>query len=265
MAEPVALTCTERSTGDPVVLLHAFPLSSAMWGASAALLADRWRVLTPDLRGFGASPLPPDDEPSLDAMADDVVALLDRSGLQRPVVGGVSMGGYVVLALLRRHPERVGAALLVDTKAAADAPEARARRLATAEALERSGTAEPLLASVDGLLGATTRMRRPEVVAQVRSWVSDAPPAAAAWAQRAMAARLDAAPTLAATDVPVAVLVGEEDELTPHEQALATAAATEDRETIVWVIPEAGHLAVVEQPERAASVIADALRHLARR
>src|SRR6188472_3300202 len=92
----VQLYTRDVGGGTPLVLLHAFPLSSAMWLAQREGLAARFRVLTPDLRGFGGSPLGT-DEPSIDTMADDVAALLDAKGLDRVVLGGLSMGGYVTM------------------------------------------------------------------------------------------------------------------------------------------------------------------------
>ena len=95
---PVELYHRDSGSGVPLVLLHAFPLSSAMWLAQREALADEFRIITPDLRGFGGSPLG-DDEPSLDAVADDVAAMLDGLGLDRVVLGGLSMGGYAETVL----------------------------------------------------------------------------------------------------------------------------------------------------------------------
>jgi len=259
----VDLAHTANGAGEPVVLLHAFPLSSAMWHLPQTLLSDRWRVITPDLRGFGRSP-PGDDEPSLDLMADDLAGLLDRLDLDRVVLGGLSMGGYVSMAMLRRHPQRVRALLLMDTKASADLPGAAANRERIATELEDSGSTGVLHSTIDGLLGETTRRHSPATVGQVRAWIDAVDPSAAAWAQRAMAARPDSRPTLASNHVPAAVIVGEEDTLTPHEDALAMAAALREGGTsaVVYIVPEAGHLSVVEQPERACGAIRDALGHL---
>jgi len=134
----VDLAYAEHGEGRPVVLLHAFPLSRVVFDDQARGLADRARVVLPDLRGFGESPTG-DDEPSLDRMADDVAALLDRLGLERVVLGGLSMGGYVVMAFLRRHPERVSGVVLMDTKSGADPAAARENRLQVAEAVLEQG------------------------------------------------------------------------------------------------------------------------------
>ncbi|UBU15160.1 alpha/beta fold hydrolase [Nonomuraea gerenzanensis] len=228
------------------MLLHAFPLSSAMWLAQREGLAKVCRVITPDLRGFGGSRLG-EDEPSLDLMADDVARLLDEEGIDRAVVGGLSMGGYVTMAFCRRHPDRVLGVILADTKATADPPEARANRERIAQAA-LSGGSEVLVTEVlPALIGRTTRERRAMVFGRVKGLVQSAPPGAVAWAQRAMAARPDSFDTLSALKVPLLIIVGEEDELSPPADADAMAQCVPEGK--VEIIPRAGHLSAVEQPE----------------
>src|SRR5207248_2520981 len=149
------------------------------------------RVVTPDLRGFGGSELG-DDEPSLDAAADDVAALLDRLELDGVVLGGLSMGGYVVMAFLRRHGERVAGIVLADTKAGAEPAEGRATRERIAAAVLADPASTVLVDEVlPTLVGASTLADRPLIYGRIRALVQSAPPAAVAWAQRAMAARPD--------------------------------------------------------------------------
>ena len=154
-----------RDTGQglPVVLLHAFPVSSAMWLSQREALAPAYRVITPDQRGFGGSPLGADD-PDLGLAADDVVALLDAKNIDSAVIGGLSMGGYVAMALLRRHPQRVRALVLADTKAGADPEPARANRHRIAAAVEADERSSLLLEEVlPTLVGPTTVATRPMV------------------------------------------------------------------------------------------------------
>ncbi|MFI6604558.1 alpha/beta fold hydrolase [Nonomuraea sp. NPDC050536] len=233
-------------TGLPVVLLHAFPVSSAMWLAQREGLAPACRVVTPDLRGFGGSRLGA-DEPSIDLMADDVAALLDEEGIDRAVVGGLSMGGYVTMAFCRRHPDRVMGVILADTKASADPPPAQENRERIARAVLEDGSEVLVRDVLPALIGRTTRERRAMVFGRVRGLVQSAPPQAAAWAQRAMARRPASFDTLAGLKVPVLVVVGEEDELAPIADAEAMAKAVPDGR--LEVIPKAGHLSAVEQPE----------------
>lgn len=253
----VDLAVRESGSGPALVLLHAFPLHAGLFDAVRAALPDR-RLVTPDLRGFGASPRG-EDAPDLAAMADDVAAVLDRLGLDRVLVGGVSMGGYVTMELLRRHPDRVQGALLVDTKASADTDAAREGRLAAADAVLAQGPGV-LAAMLPALLGDTTRRSRPDVVATVSGWLADADPQAVAWAQRAMAGRPASFETLAAARVPLAVVVGEEDTLSPPAEAQAMARVRPG--TPVLVVPGCGHLAVLEAPDAAAEALRAALTHL---
>ena len=243
----VELHVAESGAGPAVVLLHAFPLHSEMWSAQrAALASDGFRVLTPDLRGFGRSPLG-GDEPSLELMAQDVAAVLDSLGLDDVVLGGLSMGGYLAMAFLRADRARVRGLVLADTKAGADPPPAREKRLRIADRLDREGTPDALVDEVlPALYGSTTAGERPEVVAQVESWVRRANPAAAAWAQRAMAARPDSIGTLRAVRVPSLVLLGAEDELATRSDAEAMLDALPTAR--LEVIGRAGHLAAVEAP-----------------
>ncbi|WP_344976028.1 alpha/beta fold hydrolase [Streptosporangium fragile] len=237
-----------RSAGEglPVVLLHAFPLSSAMWLAQREGLAAVCKVITPDLRGFGGSVLG-DDEPSVDVMADDVVRLLDHESVDRAVVGGLSMGGYVTMALCRRHPDRVRGVILASTKATADPEAVRVNRERIAAAVLDAGPAILLEEVLPGLVGRTTAQRRAMVFGRVRGLVQSAPPAAVAWAQRAMAARPDSLDTLRGLEVPALVIAGEEDELIPLATAEAMVDAVPDGR--LAVIEKAGHLSAVEQPE----------------
>lgn len=242
----VELTYQESGHGTPLVLLHAFPLSSAMWATQHWLLADACRLITPDLRGWGDSPLG-DAEPSLDAVVDDLALLLDDLELDRVVLGGASMGGYVTMAFLRRYPERVLGLVLANTKATADTPGAAANRARMANALDHTHSAETLVENVYGnLLGSTTRKTKPAVADAVRAAVLAAPPAAAAWAQRAMASRADAVEVLRGTHVPTLILAGEEDALITDEDVATMASALPDAAVIE--IPHAGHLTAVEDP-----------------
>jgi pimeloyl-ACP methyl ester carboxylesterase len=244
----VELAYVAAGAGVPVVLLHAFPLSAGMWAAQREDLAGVCRVITPHLRGFGGSPLG-SDEPSLDRMADDVAALLDRLALDTVVLGGQSMGGYVTMAFLRRHAGRVLAVVFADTKAGPDLEPARQNRERIArEVLGERGLAVVADDVLPGLVGGTTKKHRPDVVARVHELHLEANPAGVAWAQRAMARRPDSFETLRGVTVPALVIVGEEDQLTPPSEAQAMLDALPHGQLVT--VPEAGHLSAVENPER---------------
>lgn len=245
----MAVELHHRDTGSglPVVLLHAFPLSSAMWLPQREALAASYRVITPDQRGFGGSALGA-DPPSLDAAADDVDGLLAAKGIDAAVIGGLSMGGYVAMALLRRHPERVRALILADTKASADSAAARENRERIATAVEADEDSPVLIEEVlPTLVGPTTVDTRPLVYGRIRGMVQSAPGAAVAWAQRAMAARPDSFDTLRSVGVPTLVIVGTEDALSPPAEAVEIADAVPGANLLR--LEQAGHLTAVEVPE----------------
>ncbi len=258
----MTLAYDDTGAGVPVVLLHAFPLQRAMWERVPLAVDGRVRLVTPDLPGFGQSP-PSPAAPSLDAYADAVADLLDAIRVEKAVVGGLSMGGYTALAFARRHPQRLLALVLADTKATADAPAAADNRRRIAAVLDGEASPRVLLdESLPHLLGATTKAQRADVVTFVRSLVEAVDPAAAAWAQRAMAARTDTIDVLCSLTLPVAVIVGDEDTLTPPADARAMAAAAPH--SALTVIPGAGHLSAVESPVAFAAAIRSFVETLAR-
>jgi pimeloyl-ACP methyl ester carboxylesterase len=247
----------EAGRGPALVLLHAFPLNASMWSAQREALGESYRVICPDQRGFGGTQLGHDD-PSLDEVADDVVAMLDARKVDTCVLGGLSMGGYVAMALLRRHPERVRGLVLADTKAGADSPEGAANRLRIAEQVVADGNAQLLLDEVlPTLVGDTTKESRPLVFGRVKALVERAPAYAVAWAQRAMAARPDSFDTLRAVSVPALVVVGAEDAISPPADAQAMADAIPGARLVT--IPDAGHLTAVEAPDAFASAVREFL------
>jgi pimeloyl-ACP methyl ester carboxylesterase len=230
-----------------LVLLHAFPFTRQMWRLQHDGLTTQLRVVTPDLPGFGESPLS-HEPPDVGVMAQGVLDLLDRLGLDRVVLGGQSMGGYVAMEILRRRPGVVRGLVLADTKASADAPSAADNRLRMAELLEQSRNARVLVHDVlPTLVGETTRAEHPETLAWLREIVEDTDPLAAGWAQRAMAVRPDSFDTLRQVRVPTLVLVGEEDGLTPPVEAEAMAEAVPGAR--LAVLEGVGHLSAAEAPD----------------
>ena len=240
----------EYGDGPVVVLLHAFPCDGRMWEPQAQRIAAAgWRALVPDLPGFGQSPLL-DGEPDLAPVADAVLAELDGRDISRAVVGGVSLGGYVAMAIVRARPSLLAGLALCDTKATADNEEARANRERLALlAIDAGPDVGRVLeqAVLPGLLGDTTRASRPETVERVRGWLDDADAASVAWYQRAMARRPDSIMDLADIDLPTLVVWGEEDALSDRAEQDRMTAAVSDATLVV--VPGAGHLANVEAPD----------------
>lgn len=255
----MTLACTDVGAGPVIVLLHAFPVNRHLFDDAAGLLAAAgWRVIAPDLPGFGESaPLP--GAPDLAAVAVAVLDTLDDLGVGRFVLGGVSLGGYVAMAILRRAPERVAGLLLLDTKMTADAPPAREQRFATAaRALREPDSAFLAQAMLPTLLSPVSHAARPQVVAQVDEWIRSTPAATVAWIQEAMARRPDSTAVLAGYDGPALVLAGADDEISPVAEQEAMAATLPHAELVV--VADTGHLSVVEAPAAVAGAIAERLR-----
>ena len=256
----------DHGSGPAVMLLHAFPCDHHMWDEQVdSIVAAGWRVLIPDLPGFGSSELPTAAEPDLGAVVDELHAVSMGRGADRLVVVGLSVGGYLAMEWLRRYPEMLAGVGLFDTKATADAPEARANRVAMADAIDANpaGCADVLRERVlPVILGSSSHESRPDVVAQVDAWMRSADPMTIAWYQRAMADRPDSVQTLSSVDVPALVLWGEEDVMSPiAEQHIMLDVLRDARSAS---IPSAGHLSAIEQPEPVARELVDFLTRVQR-
>lgn len=249
----VQLAFGEAGHGVDVVLLHAFPLHRGMWTEVVDGLTDVAHVLTVDLPGFGRSPLP-DPQASLVDAADGVVAVLDGLRIERAVVAGLSMGGYVALALAGRHRDRLAGLGLLDTRAAPDDEAGRTRRLDLAAAVVKPSGRRALHGMAEGLLSPHTLETAPQVLAAAEAMIAEADPKAVAWASTAMAARPDTHAVLDDLGVPALVLVGQDDVTTP----LAAAQAMADRLGVTpVVVPDAGHLTALEAPDAVTAALRD--------
>jgi pimeloyl-ACP methyl ester carboxylesterase len=233
-------------TRTPLVLLNAFPLDREQWEPLLATLdTPVGDIITFDSPGIGDMPASP-SEPSIELLADAAVAALrEASGAQAAIWVGCSMGGYVAMAVLERHPDVVAGLGLIGTRASADTAQAQARRLAAAEQATALGSVpEPHTAAL-GLLGAAA-LAQADVLAAVTANVARQRGEGVAWGQRAMAARPDRLAVLAACDAPAFVVRGDDDGLTSVEEAAAMAQALGVE---VTVVESAGHLVHVERPE----------------
>lgn len=244
----IELEWRDRGTGEAILMIHGFPLNSAMWGSQLTRLSPDWRVVAPDLRGFGASDV--GDEPvfSMDLMARDLAALLDHLGIERAVICGLSMGGYVAFEFFRQFRHRVRALVLCDTRAGTDSPDTQRARGALAEQVVAENTIAPLVETLlPKLIGVRTSRRNPGVVALVKAMMYEARPDSVARALQGMAARADSEPLLRSIDVPALILVGSDDVITNRGQAEMMARGI--RGARIEVVAGAGHVPPVEQPE----------------
>jgi pimeloyl-ACP methyl ester carboxylesterase len=237
----LAVELGPSTRGVPCVLLHPFPFNRRFFADTARGIEARARTIVPDLRGFGDSD--PGDGPfSIADLADDVAALLDQLQIDRAVLVGLSMGGYVALAFAARHARRLRGLVLADTRAGADSPEARAGRESALRVLGEQGATGLLEAQLPKLLapGASD-----EVHARARA-LGEPRAATLATAIAALRDRPDRRAELPAIPCPTLVLVGTEDAITPPSEA-AVLATTIPRAVLVE-LPGAGHLSSLEAP-----------------
>lgn len=242
-----------------MVLLAPFPLDARVWQRVLPHLKEI-RVLTVDPPGFSGADA--DSEPSLEAYAEALLDALDAASIDRFVVAGNSMGGYVALALADLYPTRVAGIGLIGTKAAADEDEARQKRLDGAEKAESGDDIAELVAPMhEGLLSPATREEDAEAVAALKQWLAEASPTGFAWGQRAMAARPDRLAVLRDMDTPGVVIHGEDDGMMGAEsqQPMADALGVD-----VTSVPSAGHLVPLEAPEVVAETLIGLWRRAAR-
>lgn len=234
--------------GPPLVLLHGFSLHAGVWAKQMEGIARRWPLVAVDLRGFGGSAKTSLKEtPSIEVMADDVAETLRHLGVTKAIVCGLSMGGYVSMALARRCADLVSGLVLVDTKQEADSAERRRERERVARAVESEESMRVIQEEVaPRFTGATTKTRRPAVQEAIDKMVAGTRYQTAAWASRAMAVRQESTESLRAFEGPVLVVVGDEDAVSPPDAAREMAGGL--RSGSFACLPTAGHLSPLETP-----------------
>ena len=232
----------EAGKGFPLILIHGFPHNRSLWADQLFGLCDRCRVIAPDLRGFGESP--PAPPWSMESFAGDIAALMERLEIEKAIIGGLSMGGYVAFEFLRRYGDRVHSLILADTRAGADSDETKAKRRELQRIAQTGGAQAVADAQIVGMIGATTRETRPDIVQRMHAMMSSAPVEGIVGALEAMMNRPDSTPMLSEIDVPVLIAVGEEDALTPVKESRAMHEAIPH--STLAIIPKAGHVSNIE-------------------
>jgi len=238
--------------GQPLLLLHAFPLNSGMWRPQIEGLEGAARLLAPDFPGFGASAEVPAVE-DLDSLARMIYEEAKALGVDKAAVAGCSMGGYLAFALLRIAPDFVKSLALINTKASADNYQARANRLTLATRVKREGCSFLIDEWPQTALSAETVSHKPGVVAAIQKMISEATPDGVAAAQIAMAGRPDSTGLLKNIDVPTVVIHGLDDRFVSEAEARAMAGAI-PHATFAGV-SRAGHIAGMEQPQSVNAVL----------
>ncbi|HEX9080290.1 MAG TPA: alpha/beta fold hydrolase [Desulfuromonadaceae bacterium] len=237
----------DSGRGLPLILIHGFPLCRKMWRPQAETLASAGcRVITPDLRGLGESRLPP-GRVGMDVYADDVAGLMDHLEIDKAVVGGMSMGGYVLLNLLERHPDRVAASIFITTKAGGDDEAGKARRTVLAEACRAQGIL-PVTEAFRALLFApATLAGNPALVDEVLGWVNATDPIGAAGGLIAMRDRKDYGALLGTISQPALVIGADQDRASPLGNSRLIAEGLPNAR--LCILQGGGHMVNLEQPE----------------
>lgn len=248
-----------QGDGDAVLFVHGFPLDRTMWLPLASTLHGRFRI-APDLRTV-TEPLGLRVRHGMQELADDLVAVLDALTVDRATVCALSMGGYVALEMVRRHADRLSALILCCTRAEADTPQGRETRDELIRLVRSSGTAAIVDRMIPKLLASTSRQTMPHVVDHVEAMITRNHAAGIIDALEAMKHRVDATALLPEIRVPALVIAGVDDQLIPVERTRAMAAAIPGAR--LALIPDAGHLAPLEQPIATSRVVSEFLESVA--
>jgi len=245
--DDIQLAYDDVGSGPPVVLIHGYPFNRSLWNEQVEALSSKYRVITPDLRGFGESDSS-EGPATMDRMAQDVAQLMDQLDIPQAVIGGLSMGGYVVLAFCKQFGSRVRALVLADTRAQADTEEAKKTRAEQADKALAEGMAGIADAMLPKLLTPDTVSKRPEVVKRIRDMMLKTKPKGAAAALLGMAQRDDQTEFISSIKVPALIVAGREDAITPPADSEAMHAKITGSRLIV--IENAGHVSNLEQTEQ---------------
>lgn len=258
----------DTGAGPPVIFLHPTPLDGEYWRPLIEDLAGM-RSIVPDFRGHGRSELgqnlpvgafaraPHAPVLTIGQLADDILALLDHLDLPEAVFAGCSIGGYVLLELWRRAPQRMQGLVFVCSKAQPDAEANLVKRAANIAQIQKDGTSGFFDGMAQSLIGVTARERRPAIVAELRAHMTLTPEAAIA-VQAGLAARPDSVPTIATIDVPVLAIAGGEDPaITPADMEAFNGAPGGCE---FHLLTNAGHFAAYEQPRKVAALLAEWMR-----
>jgi len=256
----IDLALVDRGEGMPVVLVHGFPLDHTMWNAQIDALAGKYRLIAPDLRGFGQSGVT-DAAVTMEQFADDLAALLDALEVSDPVVlCGLSMGGYVAVAFQRKYASRLRGLILCDTRAAADTPEMAAARHETADRVLAEGPAPLVDMMMPKLFAPGTVENRPRIIESLHGVMLATDPRGIAAAARGMARRPDVTGSLDRIDCPTLVVVGESDALSTPEEMSTLARSIPGARFVE--IADSGHMSPMENPAEFNAALLDFLAGL---
>ena len=247
--------------GTPIVLIHGHPFDHTMWYPQVEAFSTNYKVITPDLRGYGKSSLPAKSATRFEDYATDVLLLLDHLKIDSFHLGGLSMGGQIIMEIFRQAPERIKTLIFADTFAGLDTPEAKQKRYEDADRLEKDGMDAYADEVIYKMIKPAHVSSMPDVAGHVIKMMKATSPAAAATAMRARSERMDyLTETLPKIDIPTLVIVGKDDEFTPVAKAKELKENLQNCKLVI--IEDAAHMPNLEQPYQFNKAVLDFLAHI---
>lgn len=245
MADEHFISYTDNGQGKPLVLIHAFPTDKQLWEPQIEQLKQHFRVITLDLWGFGQSSPIELRAAEMSNYADEVKALLDQLHIDKAIIGGESMGGYVALAFLKKYPDNTSGLILSDTQSIADSDEVKEQREVNAEETIEHGTGHVIQSFTPKALSPNASEQTQNTLAAI---LSTQMPQPIAYSLRGMALREDTSDVLSNTNLPVLILTGDEDMIISPIQSKNMHTLAKNSQFVI--IKNAGHLSNLEQPEQ---------------
>lgn len=253
----ISMHYKDLGSGQPIMLLHGFPLCHKMWQPQAeALVTAGNRVILPDLRGFGDSPVG-SVPPSIGQLADDLIALLDYLKVEQTVIGGMSMGGYILLNLLSRYPQRVSAACFIVTRADGDDETAQAKRNHLLAEVNKGNPDAVADAFIQVLFAPAIHKEKPELITEVRNWMTSTSPEGLRFGLSAIRDRPDLTAMLPRLNLPSLVIGASEDKAIPPQKSQDIATGIPGAR--LQVVEGAGHMVNREREEEFNRLLLDFL------
>lgn len=227
----------------PVIFIHGFPFDKSSWKPQMDFLQQHHRVIAYDIRGFGKS-TSGTDEADINLFADDLLAFMDLLEIQKAIVCGLSMGGYIVLNAVSRYAERFSAMILCDTQCIADTPEVKEKRKQSIDKINDGGLTEYTDGLITALFHKNTVTHKKEVVDEIRNVILSTRPEVITSALTALARRWETCSALPAMETPALILCGSDDKITTPEQAQYMMTCLPNAE--LHIINNAAHLSNLE-------------------
>jgi len=257
----VELNYADKGHGEPIILIHGHPFDHTMWDPQISAFSNNYRVIAPDLRGYGKSNLPDPANTTFEDYATDVLKLADHLGTGKFHLGGLSMGGQIIMEIYRQAPSRVKSLILADTFASLDTPEAKNARNEGAMRLEKEGMNGYADEVIHKMIKSDHVASMPEVSGHVLKMMKATSPVAAATAMRSRSRRIDYLnEVLPKVNIPTLIIVGRQDEFTPVPKAEEMEQKLQNCKLVI--IEDAGHMPNLEHPDEFNQVVLDFLKSM---